>query len=105
MADRLNKVYAEGLTRFETRGRSTSAVPSNNLDHILGKYGGTKDFVSTSKRLNIDSANDRLSMIGGITKEGLGRISTAEKEAMSRSIDRFLPKGNSDIDVMRLRGA
>lgn len=44
MAERLNKVYAEGLTRFETRGRSTSALQSPNVDNLLNKYSIRKDY-------------------------------------------------------------
>lgn len=57
MAERLNKVYAEGLTRFETRGRSTSALQSPNVDNLLSKYPMRKDYGGpeiNSKRHDID---------------------------------------------------
>ena len=92
MAERLNKVYAEGLTRFETRGRSTSAIQSTNVDQLLGKYTGRKEGVVGSKRPNYDVDIDRM---GG---DRYGRIPRAEKEAMSRSIDKFLHKPTTAFD-------
>lgn len=93
MAERLNKIYVDGLTRFETRGKSTSAFQHpQKPDPIISKYNHRKDFAPTSKRFDLDLITRRNEDRPG------GTTARNEKELMSRSIDKFLYKGYSAYD-------
>ncbi len=61
MASRLNSVYADGLTRFETRGRSTSAIEQpSKIDSLMGKYSPRKDGVFPPKGMDFDIPSRKL---------------------------------------------
>ena len=88
MNDQSNRVYVEGLTRFETRGRSVTAIPSNKPDHMPSRQP-IRNPADIHKRMDLEMELKR------IREDGRDRINRNEKDLMSRSTDRFLQKGNS----------